>query len=514
MKKQMYGIIGLSAAVVVLGGGLIALNIADKSVNEDKNPVVEQTTENTGRGFIIVDDSSAPYIPDAGVTAKGKVKSVKVTNGDIVLDAIISKEASEGSYSEYTLRGYEDLSVDSLLVSTLFNNAFGLTSESIIEENCTDFDKFGLADTAVSVEVTFESGNTKKLLVGDSSPVTSNVYVRLDGSDTVYDVISSKMANYKEPVSHFIDKTVVAKLDETADIKINSLEIVRKDLKDEFLIEFNPDKEKDDYRGSSSEYLMKKPVETFIEVEAGDAAMKGLFGLTANDISVLHCTDADIAKAGLDDAFCKASVKASNGDAHTLLLSETFKDEDGTELCYGMIEGGKVIYTFVPASVTWLTLTPQSIASQNTIVSFVWNISNLEVNCGDTTEVFTIEPKESGADRTKAKKENMNVTRNGKSFDAERYRQFYAFLTAAPAEELAYEEPVPSGKPVVTLKYSDAVSGDSFTYEFYDHSAMKSLIVINGKSMFTCSKSYVNTLADNIGRIKSGMAFETKWSGQ
>ena len=157
----MYGIIGLSAAVVVLGGGLIALNVADKSVNEDKNPVVEQTTENTGRGFIIVDDSSAPYIPDAGVTAKGKVKSVKVTNGDIVLDAIISKEASEGSYSEYTLRGYEDLSVDSLLVSTLFNNAFGLASESIIEENCTDFDKFGLADTAVSVEVTFESGNTK-----------------------------------------------------------------------------------------------------------------------------------------------------------------------------------------------------------------------------------------------------------------------------------------------------------------------------------------------------------------
>ena len=510
----MYGIIGLSAAVVVLGGALIALSITDKSDTEDKSSVVEQTTENTGSGFIIVDDSSAPYLPEAGASAKGKVKSVMVTNGDNVLDAVIAKEATDSSSAEYTLRGYEDLSVDSLLVSTLFNNAFGLTSESIIEENCTDFDKFGLADTAITVEVTFESGNTKTLLVGDSSPVTSNVYVRLDGTDTVYDVVSSKMANYKEPVTHFIDKTVVATLDETAGIKVNSLEIVRKDLKDEFLIEFNPDKEKDDYRGSSSEYLMKKPVETFVEVEATDDAMTGLFGLTANDISVLHCTDADIAKAGLDDAFCKAYVKASNGEAHTLLLSEPFKDKDGTELCYGMLEGGKIIYTFVPESVTWLTMTPQSIASQNTIVSFVWNISNLEVNCGDTTEVFTAEPKESGADRTESNKDDMNVTRNGKSFDAERYRQFYAYLTSAPAEELAYDEPVPSGEPMVTLKYSDAVSGDSFTYEFYDHSAMKSLIVINGKSMFTCSKSYVKTLAENIGRIRSGMAFETKWSGQ
>lgn len=514
MKKQMYGIIGLSAAVVVLGGGLAVLKMTDKSDKGAESSVVEQTTGAAGSGIIILDDSSAPYKPAEGESAKGKIKSVKVTNKDIVLDAVISKEASEGSSEEYTLRGYEDLAVDSLLVSTLFNNVQGLASESIIEENCTDFDKFGLADTAITVDVTFESGNTKKLLIGDSSPVTSNVYVRLDGTDTVYDVVSSKMANYKEPVSHFVSKTLVEKLDETASIKINSLEIVRKDLDDEILIEFNPDKEKDDYRGSSSEYLMKKPVETFVEVETTDAAVTGIFGLTAHDISVLHCTEADIAKAGLDDAFCKASVKASNGDTHTLLLSETFKDEDGAELCYGMLEGGKIIYTFDPAQVIWLTLTPQRLASQNTIVSFVWNISNLEISCGDTAEVFTIEPKESDADRTKAKKEDMNVTRNGKAYDSERYRQFYAYLATTPAEELAYKEAVPSGEPMVTLKYSDAVSGDSFTYEFYEHSAMKSLIVINGKSMFICSKSYVKTLMDNIDRIGSGLAFETKWAGQ
>ena len=108
----MYGIIGLSAAVVVLGGGLAVLKMTDKSDKDAGSSVVEQTTEAAGSGIIILDDSSAPYIPADGEAAKGKIKSVKVTNGDIVLDAIISKEASEGSYAEYTLKGYEDLSVD------------------------------------------------------------------------------------------------------------------------------------------------------------------------------------------------------------------------------------------------------------------------------------------------------------------------------------------------------------------------------------------------------------------
>lgn len=510
MKKQMYGIIGLCSAVAVLGGGLAVLKMLDNSGGGESSSVVEPTQVH-GSGIVIVDDSSAPYEAGEDAEIKGKVKSVKVTNEKSVLDAIIAEPAGESTSAVYTLKGYEDLDVDSLLVSTLFNNAHGLTSVSIIEDDCTELDKFGLADTATTVEVTYESGNLKKLYVGDSSPVTSNTYVRLDGSNTVYTVESSKMSNYKENIEHFIEKNVVKKLDDPEAVKILSLEIIRKDIEDEFLIEYDPASEENTGGGSSSKYILKKPVETYVKIEDTDALIQKMFGLYANGIYALHCSEADIASSGLSDPFCKAIETCDDGKSYTLLLSETFKDEDGNESCYGMLEGGKVIYTFVPENVTWLTVTPADILSQNIILSRVWNLSKLDIKCGSTTESFVIEPKESGVDRVTAKKEQMSVKRNGNGFDTERFRLLYSFIISCHAEEMAYNEQIPNAEPMAKVSFTDAVTKKSETYEFYDYSAMKCLIVADGKSKFFCSKSFVKTLINNVGKVESGEEFETSW---
>ena len=510
MKKQMYGIIGLCSAVAVLGGGLAVLKISDHSDSDSGSSSVE-TTQEYGAGIVIVDDSSAPYKAEENAEVKGKVQSVRVKNEKSVLDAVIAEPAGESTSAVYTLKGYEDLSVDSMIVSTLFNNAHGLTSVSIIEDDCSELDKFGLADTAVEVEITYESGNKKKLYIGDSSPVTSNTYVRLVSSNTVYDVSSSKMSNYKEDVNYFIDKTVVKKLDDAEAVKILSLEIIRKDIEDEFLIEYDPASEKETGGGSSSKYILKKPVESYVKIEETDELVNKMFGLTANGIYALHCGESDIAGSGLSDPFCKAVVTCDDGKSYTLLLSETFKDEDGNESCYGMLEGGKIIYTFVPENVTWLTVTPADILSQNMILSRVWNLSKLDIKCGSTTESFTIEPKESGVDRTEAKKEQMSVKRNGTEFNVERFRQLYSFIIAVHAEEMAYNEQIPDTEPMVTLSYTDEVTKKSETYEFYEYSAMKCLIAVDGKSKFICSKSYVKTLIDNIGRVETGEEYVTSW---
>lgn len=509
MKKQIYGIIGLCSAVAVLGGGLAVLKMSDHSDSGSSSTV--ETTQEYGAGIVIVDDSSAPYKSEENSEAKGTVQSVRVTNEKSVLDAVIAEPAGESTPAVYTLKGYEDLSVDSMIVSTLFNNAHGLTSVSIIEDNCTDLDKFGLADTASEVEITYESGNKKKLYIGDSSPVTSNTYVRLDGSNTVYTVESSKMSNYKESIEYFIEKTVVKKLDDTAAVKILSFEIIRKDIEDEFLIEYDPASEIETGGGSSSKYILKKPVESYVKIEETDALVNKMFGLTANGIYALHCGESDIAGSGLSDPFCKVVVTCDDGKSYTLLLSETFKDEDGKESCYGMLEGGKVIYTFVPENVPWITITPPDILSQNMILSRVWNLSRLEIKCGDKTENFEIEPSESGIDRVKAKKEQMSVKRNGSEFNTERFRQLYSFIISCHAEEMAYNEKIPDTEPMVTLSYTDVITNRSETYEFYEYSAMKCLIAVDGKSKFICSKSYVKTLIDNIGRVETGEEYLTSW---
>lgn len=506
----MYGIIGLCSAAALLGGGLAVLKMTDNSGGGESSSITEPT-QAYGSGIVIVDDSSAPYEAGEGTEIKGKVKSVKVTNDKSVLDAIVAEPAGESTPAVYTLKGYEDLDVDSSYVSTLFNNVHGLTSVSVIEDDCKELDKFGLADTATTVEVVYESGNLKKLYVGDSSPVTSNTYVRLDGSNTVYTVENSKMYNYNEDLNHFIKKTVVERLDSNGTTKIMSLEITRKDLTDGFLIEYDPKSEINTGAGSSSKYLLKKPVETYVKVEDTDALVQKMFGLSADGIYALHCGESDIAAAGLAEPYCKAATACDDGKSYTLLLSESFKDEDGNESCYGMLEGGKIIYTFKPENAPWLTVTPPDILSQNMLLSRVWNLSKLEIRCGSTTESFAIEPIESGVNRVEAKKEQMRVKRNGNGFDTERFRLLYSFIISGHAEEMAYNETIPDAEPMASLSYTDVITNKSETYEYYDYSAMKCLIVVDGKSKFFCSKSFVKTLIDNVGKIESGEQFETSW---
>ncbi len=71
--------------------------------------------------------------------------------------------------------------------------------------------------------------------------------------------------------------------------------------------------------------------------------------------------------------------------------------------------------------------------------------------------------------------------------------------------------PVPEGEPDAVIKYSDSYTGKTMTYEFYDDSVMRSLIVVNGESKYYCTKSYVGVLLDNIRRIDTDDDFVTRW---
>ena len=56
MKKQMYGIIGLSAAVAVLGGGLAVLKLTDSSDKGGSSSAAVSDDENVtkGEGLVLV----------------------------------------------------------------------------------------------------------------------------------------------------------------------------------------------------------------------------------------------------------------------------------------------------------------------------------------------------------------------------------------------------------------------------------------------------------------------------
>lgn len=508
MNKTTKSIIGLGAAVIVLGGGLTALMLTEPKDKENDestlSSVPDESSEIYGEGIILIQDEKAGE-------SDGIVKEVTVKNSDDTLHVVMDKAPTDESVATYTLDGYKDIPLDTALVSTLVNNACNMTSGSVVDENCENPAKFGLDNPQAEVEVKFQTGTVKKFKVGDKAPANSETYVMIDGENTVYTVATSYIANYSKTLFDFVDMVILEEPSEENYPVVNSLKIEREDIDYDILLEY--DKSSDDGKysgGTSATHVMVEPTDAYLTVERSEDITNGMFGLRSDGIYSVHCKDSDIAEAGLKEPFCTVTMECSDGNKYVLLMSEPFTDDNNKKCCYAMFEDRSIIYIVNTENAKWSTVMPVDITSRIMVGSYVWNITDLTVNCSDgTSEKFVIEPKDKNAENTKAT--DFNVTKNGTAFDSERYRQFYGFLINAAAEEFALGEDIPDGKPVVTVEYSDSYTKKKTKLEFYEYSNLTALIAVNGESKYFCAKSYVDTLLENIRRIETGEDYITTW---
>jgi len=509
MKKQVKGIICLSAVLAVLGGGFAYLKLTEPE-NEDSSSSSELSYPDSseGAGIRIVADSYEEGAP------LGTVKTAKVKNADGEMKIKMLEPADEeaGTSAVYTLDGCDDLDVDTAMVGTLVNNGNGLESSALIEENCKTPERFGLKEPQATVEFTYESGNVRKFYVGDKVPTGSGYYVMAEGNDTVYTAASSLLANYVKPLKDFIESTILEKPEDDDMPRVDKLTIERDDIDYDIVLEYDKNSEDSYSDGTSSTHKMTSPVETFLSGDRSGEVVTGMFGLSAKDIYAVHCKESDIAEAGLSEPFCRVTMKCDNGKSYVLYLSELFTDENGEKNCYAMMENGKVIYIVSESSAKWLTVKPEDIMSRIMIASYVWNVRDLNVKCSDGSSAgFTVTPIDKNKALKDSKAEDFKVTKNGEEFDSERYRKFYAFLISANAEELAMDVPVPEGEPMAEITFKDSYDNKEYTYQFYDDSVMRALIAVNGEAKYYCTKSFVTTLIDNVKRLDTGEDYVTTW---
>ena len=510
MKKQAKGIIALSAVLAaMLGGGFAYMKLNPSETEGHRGGSSSSApellaTQAAGQGTVLVSDGTEDAV----------VKSVTVKNSsgelNVIMKSAPDKENNKGAV--YTLDGYTDLDVNTAMVGTLANNANGMQAAALVAEGCADLAKYGLASPSAEVELTYESGTKVNFFIGDAAPSSDITYLMVDdGRNDVYTVNTSTVANYSNSSKDFIEKTILEKPADDEMPEVESLRIEREDIDYDILIKYDRDKTDAHAGGTSSPHKLVEPTDSYLTVEKATDIISGMFGLYASDIHALHCTEADIAEAGLDKPFCKVTMDCDDGKSHVLLLGKVFADENGGKCAYGMLEGGKVIYTVSESSAKWLTVTPSDICSRMIIASYVWNITELSVSGGGESAEFKIEPKDKDNIPESPKAEDFNVTKDGKEFDSERYRLFYSFLVSTNGEEFALDAPVPEGEPEVSVTIKDEQLGKTIKYDFYEDTFMRSLIVIDGKSKYYCTKSYVDTLKENIKRISTGEDYITTW---
>lgn len=507
MKKAVKGIIGLTAVLAVLGGGLAALMLTqpdDEIEPEDSVSEPEQDIK-----ILIRDDTVTGTDPDTGADLEGVVKQVSVKNStDEFL--VVRAKSSDSDNVTYTIDGYEDIAMKTSMIGTLANNANGLTSEATIEENCTDIAKFGLDSPKAEVEVEYESGTKCRMIIGGEAPTGNVNYVMIDGLDTVFTVRSSALANYSNTVMDFVSTTIL-EAPETYPI-VKSLRIQRENLDTDILLEYDEMSDDENYKGgTSASHIMVEPARAYLAVERSTDITTGMFGLSAEGIYSVHCNDADIAEAGLENPFCTVTMECNDGNTYTLLLSEPFTYEDSGRCSYAMLEGGSVIYIVKEENAKWTDIEPVDIASRIFMATYVWNVENLKVTAGGKEYAFDVKRINPDEEIESLKSEHFRATLNGSEFSSERYRLFYSFLISANAEDFALGEEIPAGGPMASIEYRDTYAGEDVKLEFYEQTSMTALIVINGESRFHIAKSFVDTLTANAEKLETDEDFVTTW---
>ena len=514
MNKTAKGLIALSGVLVLLGGGYAALRLTEDKGGGSESSSSSEVSE-SGKEVIIISDT-APDAPEDPTQSfeYGVVKTVDVKNESGELH-VVQKEKSTtdsgSSYVTYTLDGYQDIDMENSIIGTLANNANELTSDDVIAEDCTDLAKYGLANPRITADIKYESGKFYRMYIGDEAPAGDASYVMIDSINTVYTVRNSALANYSKKEWDFVNTTVLASPDELPIVK--TLKIERGDIDYDIVIKYDEKAEDSSYTGgTSSAHVLVEPTTAYLAVERSTDITTGMFGLSAKGIYSVHCTDADIAEAGLKDPFCKVTMSCDDGNEYTLLLSEQFTDSEYGKCYYGMLEGGNVIFIISEDNAQWATVMPVDIASKIFIASYVWNISDLSVECssGEKAE-FKLAKKDPNEKKDSYKAEDINTTKNGETFDSERFRQFYGFLISGNAESFALGEEIPASAPMVKLIYTDSYTNETTTLEFYEKSAMSVLIVVNGEAKFNVTKSFVETLIHNVQILDTDEEFKTTW---
>ncbi len=508
MKKTAKSIIALVGVLAVMGGGVAYLLYTQP---EKDDPVVAQMPGSDKKEVIIIKDKTITEAdPETGIMDTGVIKTVDVKNEHGELHVVQLTGKTDDSAATYTLKGYEDVLLNTSVVGTLANNANGLTSSDLIEENCEDVSKFGLDKPEITVDITYESGSKTRLLIGNESPTGTDSYVMVDGENTIYTVRDSALLNYHNKLEEFMKKTVLEAPPDDNYPEIKKVTIEREDIDYDIVLEL-VDKDPDNKHsgGTSASHKMTSPIEAYLAVERSADVTNGMFGLSAADIYSVHCKEADIKEAGLDEPFCTTTMECSDGKKYVLLMSEPFDDSENGKCCYAMMKDGNTIFVVKTEKAKWVTVQPVDIASKIFIAGYVWNITELTATAGSTVESFRIARKDPEVELDSFQSSDFVVTRNGQDFDSERYRQFYAFLISASAEDFAFEEEYPSGEPMASVEYTD--SGKTTKIEFFDYSNLSALIAVDGKSKFVVAKSYVNTLIDNIKRIPTDEDYVTTW---
>lgn len=494
MRKRTMGIIGGLVLVAALGAAAAALLLTNDTTAEESSD--SQTESSTPEITLTEQDT-------------GDVTSIDVENASGSFEVVRLTEATADENATFAIAGWETLPFSTTLY-TLPNNTASMSASEVVEEDASDLEKFGLDDeNAVKVTLHFADNTTYAFRVGNISDDENYTYFAPSDADTVYLVSTSYLGNFKNTPASFLSTTILADPGEDERPTVEQFTLERADMDYTMVLDYDTTADDDDYTGGTvATHIMSSPVTAYLSPDRSTDVITGMFGLSADSAAVPLPTDADMQTYGLSDPYGTATMACEDGNTYVLRFSEasTETDDSGEEgtYYYVYLDGVDIIYRVDADDFTWGTVNPTDIASRIVLATYVWDVGILNVSVtGGETFAFTAE----GTDA-----DDTVVTLNGETTDSERYRAFYTFLLNTTAETVDFNSE-PAGEPLAEIEVATQDGSFDRTLTFYALDNYTCLIAVDGRTAYTCRRSYLTALQNNMDIYDNyDEDFATTWS--
>ncbi len=484
MSSKIKAIIISSVVLVFLIGGIVLLKV----------------TDSTGKNSSSSSSSSSTTSKLLYEEKQADVQLVHIKNESGEYDVTLSGDSS------WTVKGYEDLPLNSNSVSGITSAAASITAADVIEENASSLSQYGLDKPAAEVSVTFKDSakTVKEFLVGNETPSGGKRYFSFKGENKVYSVSSSAVSAFLKSAQDLINTTLVEAVSDNNYPYIGDVTIERKDLG--FPVKLSYDESLDTSKNNSSSssssstsataseydttHVMTSPIKASLKTENSSSLVRGIFGLTAKSAYILRPTDADLEKTGITNPSAVVTTKLED-KTYKLIIGSAYTD--GTDKgYYGMLDGINIVFKFEESALPWITFKPIDIVNPLITSTLIYDLSKIEIRTPEKTTVFEM---------TGDKDDDFKVKMDGKDMDKDYFKDFYQFILMAPAESLWLEDPA-SQTPDVKIVFTKD-NGEVYNLEFYKVENRQTIIKYNGITSYKCRTTYVDRLLSNLELLPS-----------
>lgn len=424
-----------------------------------------------------------------------KKVTVENENGEFVFNAKeVKSDSKDETEIEWSMQGYDTELTDSSSIESIISSAAAVSaSREITSKTAKDC---GLENPELKVNIVTTDDAKFSLLVGDTSPDNSGIYIKLSTDDKIYltDEALNETFNFTALDMANTDSLAAVSVDdddyldgEGALASFDKLTVSGKNFPEKVVIE----PIKDEALSAVLPYNVTAPTKRSAEnVDSVFAVFKD--GITVSGAYSFDVSSKTLKSLGLNEP--DVVLTAKFGDFE---YSYKFKlQDDGNYAVIG--DDSKMVKMVTASTCAFLTYKTTDFYSSFVFLQSIDELSEMTIKTGGKSYSFSIK-----ANEAEDAEDKYIIKSDGKEIDCSNFQSFYQFVISLSCTDFTVDKLSGDNELEIIYTYKDK-SRDAASLTFKKASATKYQYYLDGEAMGKVNSSSFKKISTNLEKLLKG----------